>query len=171
MFVNILALGVSDSFPVPTTSGSSGPPHIPNFWRGKGPTRRIAFAPLMPGQYSQIFIDFRGIRDAVMRDAGFDYFENSRREAYANRAYCIANPMGWQRLFGATCGGSPRAMDRGTSGCRIDGETRQFYGYQRARAGRRSRWARRRHPGAYRRRSGRCLSRPRSSSLTAEAVS
>ena len=31
-----------------------------------------------------------------MRAAGFDYFENSRRETYANRAYCIANPMRWR---------------------------------------------------------------------------
>ena len=55
------------------------------------PSRRCSAS-----QYSHIFIDFRGIRDAVMREAGFDYFENSRRETYANRAYCIANPMGWR---------------------------------------------------------------------------
>jgi hypothetical protein len=83
---------------------------------------------LFPGQYSQIFVDFRGIGDAVMREAGFDYFENSRRETYANRAYCIANPMGWRgysgRLWGlAACDGP------GDFRLPYRGETRQFYGY------------------------------------------
>ena len=68
------------------TCGISGPRPIRRFWRGDGPTRRLAFAPLFGHQYSHIFIDFRGIRDAPMRAAGFDYFENSRRETYANRA-------------------------------------------------------------------------------------
>ena len=65
------------------------------FWRGSGETRRLAFAPLFGHQYSEMWIDFRGIFDTPMRAAGFDYFENARRETYANRAYCIANPMGW----------------------------------------------------------------------------
>ena len=98
---------------------SSGPADLweqwtapyPKFWRGEGPTRRVAFAPLFGHQYSQIFIDFRGIRDAVMRKAGFDYFENSRRETYANRAYCVANPMGWrgysEQLWGLTACDGP----------------------------------------------------------------
>jgi hypothetical protein len=30
-----------------------------------------------------------------MRKAGYDYFENSRRATYAQRAYAIANPMRW----------------------------------------------------------------------------
>ena len=95
MFVNILALG-SPTHPGPDSLWQQWTAPYPSFWRGEGPTRRIAFAPLMPGQYSHIFIDFRGIRDAVMREAGFDYFENSRRETYANRACCIANPMSWE---------------------------------------------------------------------------
>ena len=127
MFVNILALG-SPTFPGPDNLWEQWTAPYPNFWRGEGPTRRVAFAPLMPGQYSQIFIDFRGIRDAVMREAGFDYFENSRREAYANRAYCVANPMRWQaysgRLWGlAACDGP------GNFRLPYGSETRQFYGY------------------------------------------
>lgn len=127
MFVNILALG-SPTHPGPADLWEQWTATYPNFWRGRGPTRRIAFAPLFPGQYSQIFIDFRGIRDAVMRRAGFDYFENSRRETYANRAYCIANPMGWrgysQRSWGlAACDGP--------GGFRLPyrGEMREFFGY------------------------------------------
>jgi hypothetical protein len=94
MFVNILALG-SPTHPAPANLWEQWTAPYPKFWRGEGPTRRVAFAPLFPGQYSQIFIDFRGIRDAVMRGAGFDYFENSRRETYANRAWCVANPLQW----------------------------------------------------------------------------
>ena len=58
----------------------------------------LAFAPLFGHQYSHVWIDFRGIQDAYMRERGFDYFENSRRAIYAQRAYAIANPMGWKRL-------------------------------------------------------------------------
>src|SRR6478672_6792331 len=63
-----------------------------------------------------------------MRQAGFDYFENSRRETYANRAYCIANPMGWRgysdRIWGLS------ACD-GPGNYRLPSERgpRQFYGY------------------------------------------
>ena len=127
MFVNILALG-SLTFPGPDNLWQAWTEPYPKFWRGEGVTRRLAFAPLFPGQYSQIFIDFRGIRDAVMREAGFDYFENSRRETYANRTYCVANPMRWdgysERLWGlAACDGP------GNFKLPYKGETRQFFGY------------------------------------------
>jgi hypothetical protein len=127
MFVNILALG-SPTHPAPADlwqqwTGGYGP-----CWRGQGPTRRIAFAPLFGHQYSHIFIDFRTIRDAVMRRAGFDYFENSRRETYANRAYCIANPMGWRaysdRLWGLTACDGPGSFE-----LPYRGAERTFYGY------------------------------------------
>ena len=110
MFVNILALG-SATHPGPSDLWQQWTSTYGDFWRGKGETRRIAFAPLFGHQYSHIWIDFRGIRDAVMREAGFDYFENSRRETYANRAYCIANPMGWrgysESLWGLTACDGP----------------------------------------------------------------
>jgi hypothetical protein len=127
MFVNILALG-SPTFPAPDNLWEQWTAPYSRFWRGEGPTRRVAFAPLFPGQYSQIFIDFRGVRDAVMRDAGFDYFENSRRETYANRTYCAANPMGWRgyskNLWGlAACDGP------GDFRLPYKGETREFFGY------------------------------------------
>jgi hypothetical protein len=127
MFVNILALG-SPTHPAPANLWEQWTAPYPKFWRGEGPTRRIAFAPLFGHQYSHIFIDFRGIRDAVMRQAGFDYFENSRRETYANRAYCIANPMRWRgysdRVWGLTACDGP-----GDFRLPYMGETRQFYGY------------------------------------------
>ena len=127
MFVNVLALG-STTHPGPPNLWDQWTATYPTFWRGAGPTRRIAFAPLFGSQYSQIFIDFRGIRDAVMRQAGFDYFENSRREAYAHRAYAIANPMGWRgysnNVWGLTACDGP-----GDFRLPYKGETRNFFGY------------------------------------------
>ncbi|MGA0560547.1 glucoamylase family protein [Larkinella sp. VNQ87] len=52
----------------------------------------VNFDPLFGHQYSHIWIDFRNIQDAYMRQKGLDYFENSRRATLANRAYCLANP-------------------------------------------------------------------------------
>jgi hypothetical protein len=127
MFVNILALG-SSTHPGPANLWNEWTSGYPKFWRGKGKTRRLAFAPLFGHQYSEVFIDFRGIRDAVMRRAGFDYFENSRRETYANRAYCMANPLGWRgysdRVWGLTACDGP-----GDYRLPFKGGERQFFGY------------------------------------------
>ena len=128
MFVNVLALG-SRTHPGPDDLWQQWTAPYPKFWRGEGATRRIAFAPLMPGQYSHIFIDFRGIRDAVMRDAGFDYFENSRRETYANYGYCVANPMGW-RGYSRNIWGLAACDGPGDFRLPYKGDERQFFGYR-----------------------------------------
>ncbi len=52
----------------------------------------VNFGPLFGHQYSQMYIDFRGVYDAYMKEKGIDYFENSKRATYANRSYCMANP-------------------------------------------------------------------------------
>ena len=127
MFVNVLALG-SPTHPGPANLWDQWTAPYPKFWRGDGPTRRLAFAPLFPGQYSQIFIDFRGLRDDVMRKDGFDYFENSRRETYANRAYCIANPMSW-RGYSRDVWGLAACDGPGDFQLPYKGGRRQFYGY------------------------------------------
>ncbi len=127
MMVYILALG-SGGHPVADGAWDVWTKPYPAFWRGEGETRRVAFAPLFGHQYSQMWIDFRGIRDAPMRAAGLDYFENSRRATYADRAYCIANPMGWEGygrdLWGLTaCDGPAERL------VTLDGKQRQFFGY------------------------------------------
>ncbi len=55
----------------------------------------VAFPPLFGHQFSQAFIDFRGLADGYMRQKGIDYFENSRRATYVQRQYAIDNPHGW----------------------------------------------------------------------------
>lgn len=100
----------------------------PLLWRGEGETRHLACAPLVGHQLSHVWIDFRGIRDTVMRGANFDYFENSRRATYANRAYCIANPRRWESyssdLWGLTASEGP-----GEFTLPFRGEKRTFHGY------------------------------------------
>jgi hypothetical protein len=127
MMANILALGAPvHAGPADLWEQWTAP--YPRFWRGEGPTRRLAFAPLFGHQYSQLFIDFRGIFDAPMRAAGFDYFENSRRATYANRAYCAANPMRWNgysdRIWGLTACDGP-----GGHTLPFKGQQRTFFGY------------------------------------------
>lgn len=127
MFVYILGLAAPEH-PLPADSWEAWTAPYDRFWRGEGPTRRLAFAPLFPGLYSHIWIDFRGIRDAAMRQAGLDYFENARRQTIANRAYCIANPMGWDG-YGARIWGLAACDGPGNFNKRFKGEDRAFFGY------------------------------------------
>ncbi len=54
-----------------------------------------AFPPLFGHQFSQAFIDYRGLADAYMKEKGIDYFENSRRATLVQRLYAQQNPHGW----------------------------------------------------------------------------
>ena len=71
----------------------------------------VGFGPLFGHQYSHVWIDFRGIQDAYMRDRGIDYFENSRRALHSQRNYAIENPAGWRGygpdLWGLTASDGP----------------------------------------------------------------
>lgn len=126
-FVTILGLGAPDH-PLPDDAWQTWTAPYPRFWRGEGAMRHLAFAPLFGSQYSETWIDFRGILDAAMRAAGFDYFENARRETHANRAYCIANPMGWDGyrpdIWGLTACDGP-----GGGKLPFKGKIAEFFGY------------------------------------------
>jgi hypothetical protein len=54
----------------------------------------VSFPPLFGHQYSHCWIDFRHVADPYMNAHDTTYFENSRRASLAQRAYCIANPLG-----------------------------------------------------------------------------
>lgn len=88
----------------------------------------VNFEPLFGHQYSHVWIDFRGIRDAYMRTRGIDYFENSRRATYSQRAYATANPGGWigygANLWGLTASDGP--LDSTFS---VAGKSRTFHTY------------------------------------------
>jgi len=65
-------------------------------WRTPYPNlSHAAFPPLFGHQFSQTFIDFRGLVDKYMKEKGIDYFENSRRATLVQRKYAIENPHGW----------------------------------------------------------------------------
>src|SRR6185295_793730 len=64
-------------------------------WRDFYGQQHVNFAPLFGHQYSHVWVDFRGIRDAYMRGKGIDYFENSRRATISQREYAIDNPYKW----------------------------------------------------------------------------
>ncbi|MEO6626740.1 MAG: glucoamylase family protein, partial [Burkholderiaceae bacterium] len=84
--------------------------------------------PLFIHQFSHAWIDFRGIRDAFMREKGCDYFENSRRATLVQRAYAIRNPGSFAGYgpgnWGISAGDGPSAEER-----RIAGRRQSFYGY------------------------------------------
>ena len=90
----LLALG-SRSHPAQDGAYEAWTAPFTKYWRGDGANRYLSFGPHFAHQYAAVWVDLRGIRDATMRAAGFDYFENSRRATYAQRDYAIANPMGW----------------------------------------------------------------------------
>lgn len=85
--------------------GSPTHPVGPSTWRAYTRTYRwdtfqgrsfFQFAPLFGHQYSQCWLDFRGIADDSTRRRGLDYFENSRRATLAQRDYAIENPFGFR---------------------------------------------------------------------------
>ncbi|HEX4985024.1 MAG TPA: glucoamylase family protein [Burkholderiales bacterium] len=94
MLVYILALGSPTHAVAPIAWEEWGRDYPKFFGTIYGQTF-LTFTPLFGHQYSHVWIDFRAILDEPMRNAGYDYFENSRRATYAQRAYAIANPMRW----------------------------------------------------------------------------
>ena len=84
--------------------------------------------PLFIHQLSHIWIDFRGIRDAFMRERGSDYFENSRTATYVQRDYAIRNPRGFAG-YGENCWGISASDGPGPLRRRIAGRERTFSGY------------------------------------------
>lgn len=94
----------------------------------------LSYGPLFTHQYTHVWVDFRGIQDDFMREHGMDYFENSRRAAYAHRQYAIANPMKWkdygENVWGLTAGDGPQQTLQ-----EYRGEQREFRHYSARGAG------------------------------------
>jgi hypothetical protein len=88
----------------------------------------LNFAPMFGHQYSQSWVDFRGIRDAWSREHDLDYFENSRRATYAQRSYAIANPGHWTG-YGANVWGLTASNGPGGLVVKSAEGDRTFHGY------------------------------------------
>ncbi len=92
--VYILALG-SPTHPVGEDAWIAWCASYPRDWGSFEGYTFLNFAPLFGHQYSEAWVDFRGIRDAWGRVHDLDYAQNSRFAAWAQRAYAIANPGHW----------------------------------------------------------------------------
>ena len=84
--------------------------------------------PLFTHQLSHLWIDFRGIQDAFMRDHGSDYFENSRQATYVHQEYARRNPLEFAG-YGEHCWGITATDGPGFETRRVNGIERQFYDY------------------------------------------
>jgi hypothetical protein len=83
---------------------------------------------LFTHQLSHIWIDFRDIQDAFMREKVSDYFENSRRATYVQQQYAIHNPLDFVG-YKACCWGITASDGPGPDSFKINGIERQFYNY------------------------------------------
>lgn len=133
MLVYVLALG-SPTHPVAPEAWQAWSRDYDRTWGTFEGQTHLGFAPLFGHQYSHVWIDFRGIRDAYMRERGLDYFENSRRATLAQRAYAIANPMRWKGYDSDVWGLTACDGPQGTRQSYL-GETREFRGYSARGAG------------------------------------
>ena len=127
MLVYVLAIGAPEHAVAPEawqvwTSGYN------RQWGTLRGYEHLTFTAMFGHQFSHVWLDLRGIQDAFMRQKGIDYFENSRRAAYAQRAYAIANPMGWRdygpNVWGWTAVDGPADVERP-----YQGEKRRFRTY------------------------------------------
>lgn len=95
LLLYVLALG-SPTFAVERAVWDEWTKTYPEHWGTFSGQEHLSFGPMFGHQYSHVWIDFRGIQDDFMREKGIDYFENSRRAAYAQREYARQNPMRWR---------------------------------------------------------------------------
>ncbi|MDP0499807.1 MAG: glucoamylase family protein [Verrucomicrobiota bacterium JB022] len=131
MFLYLLALA-SPTHPIPEDSWER---FVWSYhWADFNQVEHVAFAPMFGHQYTQSWIDMRGIQDTYMRSRGIDYFENSRRAAHAQRNYAIQNPLGWRdygpNIWGLTaCDGPADVL------LEYKGRMRMFFTYRARGAG------------------------------------
>ncbi|MEO8053520.1 MAG: glucoamylase family protein [Acidobacteriota bacterium] len=85
--------------------------------------------PLFVHQFPHLWIDFRGIRDAFMRERRIDYFENSRRAAFVQQRYAVRNPKRFKG-YGGHCWGITAGEGPGPATRRVGGVTRRFFDYR-----------------------------------------
>lgn len=125
MLLYILALG-SPTHPIPAESYNAWAKTYE--WRTIYDTAYLHAGPLFIHQLSHVWLDFRGIQDAFMREHGSDYFENSRRATLVQQQYAIRNPNDYAR-YGEYCWGITASDGPGYQTQEVNGVRRQFFGY------------------------------------------
>ena len=97
-------------------------------WRRIYGHELVHAGPLFVHQMSHLWIDFRGIQDAYMRERGLDYFENSRRATYVQQEYAVRNPNGFE-CYGRDCWGLTASEGPGPKTVTVNGVRRRFFDY------------------------------------------
>ena len=125
LLLYILGLG-SPTHPLPPESYAS---YCATYQWKKIYGRELLYSgPLFTHQLSHLWVDFRGIRDAFMRERGSDYFENSRQATFVQQEYAIRNPLGFEG-YGEYCWGFTACDGPGWITRTVNGVERQFYDY------------------------------------------
>ena len=126
MLLYILGLG-SPTHPLPVESYRAWTTSYQ--WENLYDIDFLFAAPLFVHQLSHLWLDFRGIQDAFMREKRSDYFENSRRATLVQQQYAVRNPK-WFEGYGEHCWGITAGLGPGFSKRRdAMGRERHFYGY------------------------------------------
>ena len=126
LLLYILGLG-SPTFPLPESSYAGWASRYE--WINSYGQDYLYSGPLFTHQFSHIWIDFRGIQDAFMRAKSSDYFENSRRAAYVQQQYAIANPHNFAE-YSRNCWGITASDGPGPRTLTVQGVKRKFFDYK-----------------------------------------
>ncbi|MFD1326520.1 glucoamylase family protein [Mycoplana ramosa] len=125
LLLYILGLG-SPTHPLPPESYAA---YTESYeWRNIYGRELLYSGPLFTHQLSHLWIDFRGIRDAFMREHDSDYFRNSRHATYVHQEYAIRNPLHFSG-YGEHCWGFTASDGPGWIKRTIDGVEREFFDY------------------------------------------
>ena len=123
--VYLLGLG-SPTFPLPAESYAA---YTSTYqWKEIYGRQLLYSGPLFTHQLSHLWVDFRGIRDAFMRDHDSDYFENTRQATYVHQEYARRNPRQFAG-YGEYCWGTTASDGPGLEKRWVNGVEREFYGY------------------------------------------
>src|SRR3954447_4358066 len=125
LLLYLLALG-SPTHPLPPESYAA---YCATYqWKQIYGRELLYSGPLFTHQLSHLWIDFRGLKDAFMRERGSDYFENSRQATFVQQAYAIHNPLQFEG-YGEYCWGFTACDGPGWVKRGVGGVERQFYDY------------------------------------------
>jgi hypothetical protein len=125
LIMYLLGLG-SATFPLPESSYTAWASSYQ--WKRIYDIELLYAGPLFTHQLSHVWIDFRGIQDAFMREHESDYFENSRRATCVQQQYALRNPHQFAG-YGPHCWGITASDGPGDTTLRIGGVQRQFHDY------------------------------------------
>jgi len=125
LLVYLLGLG-SPTFPLPEETYAA---YCSTYqWKRIYDHELLYSGPLFTHQLSHLWVDFRGIQDAFMREHGSDYFDNSRAATQIQREYAIRNPLEFEG-YGENCWGITATDGPGFEKRWVGGVEREFFGY------------------------------------------